>query len=859
MTDADIATWFRPALSPTDRATLLDLVGRVDTALRGLGLDYVTYGGALLGQCIYRDLLPWDDDADLLVLGDTPLDALRHRLAHALPDQCVVADKGQLKVSRPAPAGSSRPWALPFVDIGFLYRQGGDWCHNSMWGGVDVFPLDDVTPTARVPLGCVEVSVPARPGAVCRRKYGPDCLTTAVPPAFDHRTERPTGFPRVRVPLDRIDRVLRGEIASAPIAPPRLAPITCVVLVPSGKVIDRGFEDALSELHRRGYAVRRVRQEAAPPGFRNRMVADALAAGFAELLLLDPGIVFDPDDVETLRTRALPLVCGVYPVSGRAALACEFLPGTTAVRFGTGGGVLPALTCHLGFALVRRAVFEALAKDAPMGTDPTYFAVPETGTGPVGLAEDLAFCRRARAAGFAVVVDTSIRLWRAGQTRLGWEDAAGDRPRSADFTFRLRPEPVRASDEHPAAATPSNHSHSPHRNPLRGVAVPLPPAFPRVRLFVPTYPANAKSLDLTLASIRASDWGVEPEVIVQPDDWPIGRESGARTYKRALDAAAADGCDFALILEDDVRVGRHLRHNVLANPLVARDQCDYLGLFVPDLIADPWERAEPHLGYRLAKPRYAGPDRGWERHRMWGAQGYLLSRRLVRAALERWDRLAEGQDSRILAVCAELRLPLWYTAPCLVEHAPLVSAFGTPDARAPDFDPDFRLELGAGFQPPEAVPGWLTRPEAELLWRIAAGRRVLELGTASGRSTVCLSQSAERVVSVDVAGSDEAVEWVRRFGHADRVEFRRGGTDATCRELGGSRYGLIFVDAPYDAANLARDIAAALALVAPGGLLAFHDYPDPGWPDVRKVVDEHAARLGWRRIAQADFLGVFQT
>jgi hypothetical protein len=44
-----------------------------------------------------------------------------------------------------------------------------------------------------------------------------------------------------------------------------------------------------------------------------------------------------------------------------------------------------------------------------------------------------------------------------------------------------------------------------------------------------------------------------------------------------------------------------------------------------------------------------------------------------------------------------------------------------------------------------------------------------------------------------------------------------------------------------------------------GGLLAFHDYPDPGWPDVRRVVDDHARRLGWQRTAQADFLGVFRT
>ena len=373
-----------------------------------------------------------------------------------------------------------------------------------------------------------------------------------------------------------------------------------------------------------------------------------------------------------------------------------------------------------------------------------------------------------------------------------------------------------------------------------------------------TYPANAASLALTLDSVRASDWGAEPVVVTQPAGWPVGREAGARTYGRALAAALADGCDFALVLEDDVRVGRHLRHNVLANPLVRRDQCDYLGLFAPDLIADPWERAEPGLGYRLARPRYSGPNAGWERGRVWGSQGYLLSRRLLRAAADRWDRLAEGQDTRVLGVCAEFRLPLWYTAPCLVEHAPLASAFGTPAAYAPDFDPDFRLAAGPGFQPPEAVPGWLTLPEAELLWRAAAGRAVLELGTGRGRSAVCLGQSARRAVSVDVADQGEAAEWARRYGVADRVAFARGDAAAACRGLDGP-FDLAFVDTLHDAASVERDVAAALPLLAPGGLLAFHDYPDPGWPDVRRVVDAHARRMGWVRVAQADFLGVFRT
>ncbi len=393
---------------------------------------------------------------------------------------------------------------------------------------------------------------------------------------------------------------------------------------------------------------------------------------------------------------------------------------------------------------------------------------------------------------------------------------------------------------------------------LRGSALPLPSGFPRLGAYVVTYPANAASLEPTLADFRRSDWGAGLTVVNQPAEWPLDKDAASNNYKRALELAAADGCDFALILEDDVRVCRRLRHNLLALPLVARDQCDYLGLFIPDLIRSPWERREAHLGYRLARPLYSGPNTTWEKYRVWGSQAYLLSRRFVAAALARWNDLVEGQDTRVLTVCNELQTPLWYSDPCLVDHAPRATAFGTPTAYAPDFDPDCVLSVEPGFQPPEAVPGWLAAEEALLVWQASAGRRVLELGTQSGRATVCAAQSAAGVVSVSRDDQSEAAEWVRRYGLADRVHFLRGDFAGACGTLRGG-FDLTLIDGEHDARSVAADIAATLPLLAPGGRLAFHDYPDPGWPDVRRTVDDHARRRGWRRIAQEGYLGVFQT
>ena len=109
----------------------------------------------------------------------------------------------------------------------------------------------------------------------------------------------------------------------------------------------------------------------------------------------------------------------------------------------------------------------------------------------------------------------------------------------------------------------------------------------RVFTALVTHPDNFAEAEKTLADLRESDWGDVPHMFIQPSNWSKSIASAAANYKRALIAAAEADCDFTLIIEDDVRVCRHLRHNLSTIPIVARRQCDYLSLFIPDLLADP--------------------------------------------------------------------------------------------------------------------------------------------------------------------------------------------------------------------------------------------------------------------------------
>ena len=81
-------------------------------------------------------------------------------------------------------------------------------------------------------------------------------------------------------------------------------------------------------------------------------------------------------------------------------------------------------TCNTRFGAGLVPYFQPMI--VPDGPDATRY-----------LAEDMAFCHRAREAGIAVVADTSIRLWHVGSYKYGWEDAGADAARYTDYTFHL--------------------------------------------------------------------------------------------------------------------------------------------------------------------------------------------------------------------------------------------------------------------------------------------------------------------------------------------------------------------------------------------------------------------------------------
>jgi hypothetical protein len=224
----------------------------------------------------------------------------------------------------------------------------------------------------------------------------------------------------------------------------------CIVLVPYLTHIEPACERGLRALEQRGLEVRRYPSSAAIDRTRSEMATAVLDEGFDEVMWIDSDIVFEADDVARLRSHELPIAAGVYAKRGTGGLALHLEADCHELRVGEGGGLTTIRYVGFGFVLIRRQVFADVATTFALPSCNTKFGSPVTpyflpmviedaqaAGGYWYLGEDYAFCERARRAGHAVVVDSTIRLGHVGSYVYGFEDAAQTIPRVAGAVFTV--------------------------------------------------------------------------------------------------------------------------------------------------------------------------------------------------------------------------------------------------------------------------------------------------------------------------------------------------------------------------------------------------------------------------------------
>lgn len=149
------------------------------------------------------------------------------------------------------------------------------------------------------------------------------------------------------------------------------------------------------------------------------------------------------------------------------------------------------------------------------------------------------------------------------------------------------------------------------------------------------------------------------------------------------------------------------------------------------------------------------------------------------------------------------------------------------------------------------------------LVRLVGARRVLEIGTFTGYSTLCMARAlppAGRLVTCDISDRWPAIgaPYWKRAGVADRIDVRIGDAHDTLAGLladgAAGTVDLVFVDA--DKASYRDYYEASLRLVRPGGLLVldntvlFGRVADPAVqdPDTRSVRELNAFLRGDDRV-----------
>jgi hypothetical protein len=233
-------------------------------------------------------------------------------------------------------------------------------------------------------------------------------------------------------------------------------PHLCAILVPVADRVEPACESSLRELERRGYRVWRVHGYKQIDLGRCQMASDALAAGCQETLWIDADTGFHPDMVDRLRAHDLPIACGIYPKKSKRELAIHALPDTKEIVFGKEGGLVEVLYAPTGFLLVRRAVYDAMREQlnlpkcvADTGRTLVPYYAPMIRPDADGwwyLADDFAFCERARQCGFKIMADSTLRLLHIGSYDFGWEDAGRRVTRFASFRFHLTDSEVKSKD-----------------------------------------------------------------------------------------------------------------------------------------------------------------------------------------------------------------------------------------------------------------------------------------------------------------------------------------------------------------------------------------------------------------------------
>ena len=149
---------------------------------------------------------------------------------------------------------------------------------------------------------------------------------------------------------------------------------------------------------------------------------------------------------------------------------------------------------------------------------------------------------------------------------------------------------------------------------------------------------------------------------------------------------------------------------------------------------------------------------------------------------------------------------------------------------------------------PSEIKSAVTEVEANKLAELAEGRRVLELGTDFGRSTIAMAQTAQLVVTIDHCLASPfgpyphtAIEFLKNVARYDlqkKIIPIVGWSHDVGRILRSASFDMLFIDGHHTADSLSSDLRTLTHTLRQKHVIAFHDYDESQFPDYKKEIDK---------------------